>query len=48
MELLKKLTEVNAPSGREDDIRDIIAAEAKRLGYEVYEDALGSLIAHRS
>jgi endoglucanase len=48
MKLLKRLTEANSPSGREQEISDIIKDEAKRLGYEVTEDALGSVIAHRA
>ncbi|MGN1115897.1 MAG: M42 family metallopeptidase [Candidatus Ornithomonoglobus sp.] len=47
MKLLKRLTEADAPSGRESAIRDIIKEEAERLGYEVSEDTLGSIIAHR-
>lgn len=47
MELLNKLTQVDAPSGRENAIRELIADEAKRLGYEVSFDALGSVIAHK-
>lgn len=48
MKLLKRLTEADAPSGRENAVRDIIKEEAERLGYEVCTDALGSVIAHRS
>ncbi len=47
MELLKKLTEAAAPSGREAAVRDIIAEECRRMGYEVSIDALGSVTAHR-
>ncbi len=47
MKLLKRLTEADAPSGRESAIRDIIKAEAERLGYEVSEDTLGSITAHK-
>lgn len=47
MKLLKKLTECDAPSGREESIRKMIKAEAESLGYEVSEDALGSVIAHK-
>ena len=47
MKLLKRLTEAYAPSGREGEIRNIIKTEAQKLGYEVSEDALGSIIAHR-
>ena len=45
--MLKKLIEADAPSGRESAIRDIIISEAEKLGYEVTQDALGSVIAHR-
>ena len=38
----------DAPSGRENAIRDIITDEAEKLGYEVKTDALGSVIAHKS
>lgn len=47
MELLKKLTEAAAPSGREAAVREIIAEECRRMGYEVSIDALGSVTAHR-
>lgn len=47
MKLLKKLTECDAPSGRESSIRELIKGEAVNLGFDVYEDALGSVIAHR-
>ncbi len=48
MELLKKLTEIDSPSGREKGIREFIKSEAQRLGYDVTEDALGSVIAHKA
>lgn len=47
MELLKTLTKINAPSGREKEITSFISDEAERLGYEVTTDALGSVIAHK-
>lgn len=47
MELLKRLTEIDAPSGRECAIGSFIADEAERLGYDVERDALGSVIAHK-
>ena len=47
MELLKKLTELDAPSGREGALYSIIADEAQRLGFTVSKDALGSVIAHK-
>lgn len=47
MELLKKLTECNAPSGCEEAITRLIEAEVKDYADEVYVDALGNLIAHK-
>lgn len=47
MELLNKLTQINSPSGRENNIKDFIADESKKLGYDVSFDALGSVIAHK-
>ncbi len=47
LNLLKKLTEADAPSGRECAVSDMIRAEAEKLGFEVSADALGSVIAHR-
>lgn len=41
------MTEADSPSGRESEIRELIKEEAERLGYEVYEDTLGSVIAHK-
>lgn len=48
MELLKKLTEADAPSGREDAVRKIIINECIRMGYEVSTDALGNVTAHKA
>lgn len=45
MELLKRLTECNSPSGREDSVRALIAGEAEKYCDEIYTDALGNLIA---
>ena len=47
MELLRKLTETDAPSGRENIICEFIKNEAVSLGYDVTIDSLGSVIAHR-
>ncbi len=47
MDLLRKLTELDAPSGKEKAVYELIAGEAKRLGYSVTTDALGSVIAHK-
>jgi len=43
-ELIKKLTEIKSPSGREDNIRNAILEELKGYidGYEI--DKLGNLI----
>ena len=48
MELLKKLTEFNAPSSREAELCEYIADLSKEMGYEVTYDGLGSVIAHKS
>ena len=47
-ELIKKLTEAYGPSGREEQIREIIRTEVEPLADEVREDTLGNLIAHKS
>ncbi len=47
MELLAKLTECYSPSGREDRIREIIAAEMEPYVTDVYRDALGNLICRK-
>ena len=47
MELLKRLTQTDAVSGREESVLKIIENEIKPLGYEVSYDGLGSLIAHK-
>lgn len=47
MDLLKKLTELDAPSGKERAVHALITSEAEKLGYEVTTDALGSVIAHK-
>lgn len=46
-ELLKKLCSTDSPSGREKKIGEVIKSEAERLGYDVKEDALGSIIARK-
>ncbi len=48
MDLLKKLTEFDAPSGKETVLHSFIKGEAEKLGYEVTTDALGSVIAHKN
>lgn len=47
MDLLKKLTEFDAPSGKETVLHSFIKGEAEKLGYDVTTDALGSVIAHK-
>ena len=47
MELLKKLTQCNAPSGCEKGITGIIKNEAEGYADEIYTDAMGNLIAHK-
>jgi putative aminopeptidase FrvX len=44
-ELIKKLTETYGPSGREEQIRDMIREEIVGLADEVRVDAMGNLIA---
>lgn len=48
MELLKKLTLCVSPSGREEEIRQIIKAEVEPYVTDVWTDALGNLICRRS
>ncbi len=45
MELLKKLTEFDAPSSRERELCEFIAQKSKEMGYDVNYDGLGSVIA---
>lgn len=47
MELLKKLTGCFSPSGREDNIRELIKKEVEPYVTDVYTDALGSLICRK-
>ncbi|MBQ3181651.1 MAG: M42 family metallopeptidase [Clostridia bacterium] len=47
MELLKKLTQINSPSGNEETISKFIEDEIKDYVDEVYYDNLGNLIAHK-
>lgn len=47
MELLKKLTEIDAPAGRENKLYSVIAQAAEKLGFCVTTDSLGSIIAHK-
>ncbi len=43
-ELIKKLTEAYGPSGREEQIREIIRAEVEALADEIRVDTMGNLI----
>ena len=45
--LLKKLIQAWGPSGREDEVRAILAEEAGKLCGDVTTDAVGNLTAHR-
>ncbi len=47
MDFLKKLTETFSPSGREDEICDVIFGEIKDYADEVYKDTLGNLIVRK-
>lgn len=47
MKLLKKLTQVNSPSGNEAAVRELIEEEIKDYCDEITTDALGNLIAHK-
>ena len=47
MELLKKLTNEFAPSGREDNLAAFITKEITPYVEDIYTDALGNLIAHK-
>ncbi|MBN1659955.1 MAG: M42 family metallopeptidase [Anaerolineae bacterium] len=44
-DLIKKLTEAFGPSGREEQIREVIRQEVEPLADELHVDALGNLIA---
>lgn len=47
MELLKKLTQIDSPSGNEENIVKFIENEIKPYVDEIYRDNLGNLIAHK-
>ncbi len=47
MEMLKKLTESFGPSGREDEIRDVLKEYAKDYADEIIEDVMGNLIVRK-
>ena len=46
-DLIKKLTEAYGPSGREEQIREVIRTEVESLADEVRVDTLGNLIARK-
>ncbi len=47
MELLRRLTACDAPSGCEENIAELIKAEAAQYADEIFTDALGNLIVHK-
>lgn len=47
MDLLKRLAEIDAPSGRECEVYSLIKDKAEELGFNVMQDGLGSIIAHK-
>ena len=47
MELLKELTQINSPSGREDKIREFILNQIKDDNYDTSTDTLGNIIVHK-
>lgn len=47
IKLLEKLTQINAPSGREDAVRTFIEKEMENYCDEIKTDALGNLIVHK-
>ena len=47
MELLKKLTGIYSPSGKEDRICEFISKEINSYADEIYRDNLGNLIVHK-
>ena len=47
MELLKKLTELSAVSGSEDNVYSLIKSELKAYADEIYTDVLNNIIVHK-
>lgn len=47
MELLKKLTDINSPSGNEEKIRDFIINEISEYADECKADSIGNIIVHK-
>ena len=46
-ELLKKMSEINAVSGNENDIRNLIIAEIKDMVDDITIDTMGNVIAYK-
>lgn len=46
-ELLKKMSEINAVSGNENDIRNLIIAEIKDKVDDITVDTMGNVIAYK-
>ena len=46
-ELLKKMSEINAVSGNENDIRNLIIAEIKDNVDDITVDTMGNVIAYK-
>ena len=46
-ELLKKMSEINAVSGNENDIRNLIIAEIKDNVDDITVDTIGNVIAYK-
>lgn len=46
-ELLKKMSEINAVSGNENDIRNLIIAEIKDKVDDITIDTMGNVIAYK-
>ena len=47
LKILKEMTQINSPSGNEDEIREYILSKISDLCDEVSVDAMGNVIAHK-
>ena len=47
MEILRKLTQCDAPSGNEKPITELIASLTKDFADEIYTDVMGNLVVHK-
>ena len=47
MEILRKLTQCDAPSGNEKPITELIASLTKNFADEIYTDVMGNLVVHK-